>query len=55
MKVLSGLVIQYAATVLSDGSRVSVPDTLACLMVWRFPLTSPFGARLYGTHCLVGW
>src|SRR5688500_15255876 len=52
---LSGLVIQYAATVLSEGSRVSLPDTLACLMVWRFSAISPFGARLYGTHGLVGW
>src|SRR6476660_4404352 len=31
MKVLSGLVIQYAATVLSEGSRVSLPDMLAAL------------------------
>jgi hypothetical protein len=23
---------------------------LACLMVWRFSLISPFGARLYGTQ-----
>src|SRR4029078_8350011 len=55
MKLLSGLVIQYADTVLSDGSRVSLPDMLACLMVWRFSLISPLAARLDGTQGLVGW
>src|SRR5215469_6777953 len=56
--VLSGLVIQKAATVLSEGSRVSLPDTLACLMAWRFSyalLSSPFGARLYGTQAFEVW
>src|SRR4029450_12350678 len=55
MKVLSGLVIQYAATVLSEGSRVSLPDMLDCLMVWRFSPISPFGARFDGTQAFEGW
>src|SRR4030095_7582233 len=51
MKVLSGLVIQKAAPVLSEGSRVSLPDMLAVLMAWRFAASiSPFGARLVGTQ-----
>ncbi len=48
MKVLSGLVIQKADTVLSEGSRVSLADMLTCRMVWRFSVSSPFAARLDG-------
>src|SRR5690606_30656073 len=57
MKVLSGLVIQYDATVLSEGSRVSPPKKLICLTARRSSYVksfSPFAARLVGTHSLVG-
>src|SRR4029453_10555068 len=36
MKLLSGLVIQKAATVLSEGTRVSLRDILAVLRAWLF-------------------
>src|SRR4029450_6955802 len=56
MKVLSGLVIQKAATVLSEGSRVCLPDMMVVLMHWRFAESiSPFGARLVGTHAFEVW
>ena len=40
---------------LSEGSRVSLPEKLACLLAWRFPLSfSPFAARLVGHAGLGG-
>src|SRR5687768_18382969 len=55
MKELSGLVIQYEATVLSEGSRVFLPEKLTCLIARGSSATiSPFAARLTGTHSMVG-
>src|SRR5690606_22703103 len=55
IKELSGLVIQYDATVLSEGSRVCSPEKLICLRAARFSASiSPFAARLTGTHSIVG-
>src|SRR5688572_28523655 len=55
MKELSGLVIQYEATVLSEGSRVFLPEKLVCLSARGSSATiSPFAARLTGTHSMVG-
>src|SRR3954462_6001555 len=55
MKLLSGLVIQYDATVLSEGSRVSLREKLACLIAARFGYeegSSPLAARFTGTQSL---
>src|SRR5688572_11504070 len=53
MKLLSGLVIQKDATVLSEGSRVFPLLKLASL---RFAIASlsPLAARFVGTHANVG-
>src|SRR5688572_20241371 len=56
MKLLSGLVIQKDATVLSEGSRVSWAEKLVLLRAWRFAESiSPFAARLVGTQAFDVW
>src|ERR1700748_1233184 len=57
MKLLSGLVIQNDAAVLSEGKRVVLREKLASLMAARslYPeLSSPLAARFTGTQSSVG-
>src|SRR5690606_6010358 len=54
-KMLSGLVIQKLATVLSEGSSTSFDCWPLVAAPWRGALLSPSAARLVGTQALVGW
>src|SRR5580658_6103353 len=57
MKLLSGLVIQNDAAVLSEGSRVFLREKLASRMAARslYPgVSSPLAARFTGTQSSVG-
>src|SRR5690606_2890777 len=56
-KMLSGLVIQKLATVLSEGSSTSLEAWPFALTAWRSSkfAISPAAGRAVGTQALVGW